>query len=131
LSDAEGLAKAQDILKRLKAGEDFAALATKESDDTGSAANGGDLSFFKRGQMVPSFEQAAFAMQPGELSEPVKSQFGYHVIKVEARQTKTFDEVKDELEKRLKPEQSQKALDELQKKSGVLYDPVFFDLAKQ
>jgi len=131
LSDAEALAKAQDLLKRLKAGEDFAALATKESDDTGSAANGGDLSFFKRGQMVPSFEQAAFAMQPGQLSEPVKSQFGYHIIKVEAKESRSFDDVKAELEKRLKPEQAQKALDDLQKKGAVLYDPVFFDLAKQ
>lgn len=131
LTDAEGLAKAQELLKRIKAGEDFAALATKESDDTGSAANGGDLSFFKRGQMVPSFEQAAFAMKPGEVSEPVKSQFGYHIIKVEAKEAKSFDEMKDELEKRLKPEQSQKALDDLQKKSTVVYDPVFFNLAKQ
>lgn len=131
LSDAEGLAKAQDLVKQLKAGGDFAALATKESDDTGSAANGGDLSFFKKGQMVPSFEQAAFSMQPGQISDPVKSQFGYHVIKVEAKETKSFDDVKAELEKRMKPEQSQKALDELQKKSGVVYDPVFFDLAKQ
>lgn len=131
LSDAEGLAKAQDLVKQLKAGGDFAALATKESDDTGSAANGGDLSFFKKGQMVPSFEQAAFSMQPGQISDPVKSQFGYHIIKVEAKETKSFDDVKAELEKRLKPEQSQKALDELQKKSSVVYDPVFFDLAKQ
>jgi peptidyl-prolyl cis-trans isomerase C len=131
LSDAEGLAKAQDLVKQLKAGGDFAALATKESDDTGSAANGGDLSFFKKGQMVPSFEQAAFSMQPGQISDPVKSQFGYHVIKVEAKETKSFDDVKAELEKRMKPEQSQKALDELQKKSAVVYDPVFFDMAKQ
>lgn len=131
LSDAEGLAKAQDLVKQIKAGTDFASLATKESDDTGSAANGGDLSFFKRGQMVPSFEQAAFAMQPGQVSDPVKSQFGYHIIKVEAKEAKSFDDVKAELEKRLKPEQSQKALDELQKKSAVVYDPVFFDLAKQ
>lgn len=131
LSDAEGLAKAQDLVKQLKAGGDFAALATKESDDTGSAANGGDLSFFKKGQMVPTFEQAAFSMQPGQISDPVKSQFGYHIIKVEAKETKSFDDVKAELEKRMKPEQSQKALDELQKKSAVVYDPVFFDLAKQ
>jgi hypothetical protein len=131
LSEADALAKAQELLKRVKGGEDFAALATKESDDTGSAANGGDLNFFHRGQMVPSFEAAAFALQPGQLSDPVKSQFGYHLIKVEARETKSFDDVKADLEKRLKPEQSQKAVEELQKKSGVIYDPVFFDLAKQ
>jgi hypothetical protein len=131
LTEAEALAKAQDLVKRLKAGEDFSALATKESDDTGSAANGGDLNFFHRGQMVPPFEQAAFALQPGQLSEPVKSQFGYHVIKVEAKETKTLADVKPEIEKRLKPEQSQKYLEDLQKKNTVLYDPTFFDLAKQ
>jgi len=131
LSEADALAKAQELEKRLKAGEDFAAIATKESDDTGSATNGGDLNFFHRGQMVPSFEQAAFALPVGQVSEPVKSQFGYHIIKVEAKQSKTFDETKADLEKRLKPEQSQKFVEDLQKKGPVVYDPVFFELAKQ
>jgi parvulin-like peptidyl-prolyl isomerase len=131
LSDADALAKAQDLEKQIKGGADFAALATKESDDAGSAANGGDLGFFHRGQMVPSFEAAAFAMQPGQVSDPVKSQFGYHIIKLEAIQTKTFDEVKADLEKRLKPEQAQKAMENLQKQSTVVYDPEFFGAAKQ
>jgi peptidyl-prolyl cis-trans isomerase C len=131
LSEAEAQAKAEEIVKRVKGGEDFAAVATKESDDTGSAANGGDLNFFHRGQMVPSFEQSAFSLKVGEISDPVKSQFGFHIIKVEAKQVKTFDEVKPEIEKRLKPEQSQKFLEELQKKSAVLYDPIFFDIGKQ
>ena len=108
LTDAEALAKAQDLRKRIQAGEDFAQLASQESDDTGSGANGGDLGFFRRGQMVPSFEQAAFALQPGELSEPVKTQFGYHVIKVEAKESKSFEEVRPELERRMRPEQAQK-----------------------
>jgi len=131
LTEAEALAKAQDLEKQLKAGADFASLATKESDDTGSASKGGDLGTFHRGQMVPSFETAAFALQPGQISEPVKSQFGYHIIKLESLQSKTFDEVKPDLEKRLKPEQAQKALEDLQKKSGVVYDPEFFGLPKQ
>lgn len=131
LTDAEALAKAQEIAKRVKGGEDFAAVAMKESDDTGSAANGGDLNFFHRGQMVPPFEQAAFSLPVGQVSDPVKSQFGYHVIKVEAKETKTLGDVKADIEKKLKPEQSQKYLEELQKKDSVLYDPVFFDLAKK
>jgi len=131
LTEAEASAKAEDLVKRIKAGEDFAALATKESDDTGSAANGGDLNFFHRGQMVPSFETAAFALNVGQVSDPVKSQFGYHIIKVEAKELKSFDDVKGEIEKRLKPEQSQKYVEDLQKKSAVIYDPVFFDLAKK
>jgi parvulin-like peptidyl-prolyl isomerase len=131
LTDAEALAKAQDLRKRIQAGEDFAQLARQESDDTGSAAKGGDLGFFHRGQMVPSFEQAAFALQPGELSEPVKSPFGYHVIKVEARESKSFEEVRPELERRMRPEQAQKTVEELQKTSQVVLDPDFFGLAKK
>lgn len=131
LTEAEALAKAQDLEKQIKGGADFGQLAKKESDDSGSAANEGDLNFFHRGQMVPSFETAAFSLQPGQVSEPVKSQFGYHIIKVEAKQTKSFDDVKDEIEKHLKPQESQKALEELEKKSSVVYDPVFFDMAKK
>jgi parvulin-like peptidyl-prolyl isomerase len=130
LTEAEALAKAQDLRKRIEAGEDFAQLARKESDDAGSGANGGDLGFFRHGQMVPSFEQAAFALQPGDLSEPVKSPFGYHVIKVEAKESKSFEDVRPELERRMRPEQAQKALEELQKKSQVVLDPDFFATAK-
>jgi parvulin-like peptidyl-prolyl isomerase len=131
LTEAEALAKAQDLRKRIEAGEDFAQLARQESDDTGSAVNGGDLGFFRRKQMVPSFEQAAFALQPGELSEPVKSPLGYHVIKVEAKESKSFEDVRPELERRMRPEQAQKTLEELQKRSQVVLDPDFFGLAKK
>jgi parvulin-like peptidyl-prolyl isomerase len=130
LTEAEALAKAQDLRKRIQAGEDFAQLARQESDDTGSGANGGDLGFFRHGQMVPSFEQAAFALQPGDLSEPVKSPFGYHVIKVEAKESKSFEDVRPELERRMRPEQAQKTLEELQKKSQAVLDPDFFGTAK-
>jgi peptidyl-prolyl cis-trans isomerase C len=74
-------AKIDGLLKRVKAGEDFAALAKENSDD-GSAAQGGDLGFFPRGQMVGPFDQAAFALKPGEVSDVVTSQFGYHIIKL-------------------------------------------------
>jgi parvulin-like peptidyl-prolyl isomerase len=131
LTEAEALAKAQDLRKRIQAGEDFAQLARQESDDTGSGANGGDLGFFRRGQMVPSFEEAAFALQPGELSEPVKSPFGYHVIKVEAKESKSFEEVRPELERRMRPEQAQKVVEDLQKKTPGVLDPDFFGIAKQ
>jgi peptidyl-prolyl cis-trans isomerase C len=125
LTDAEALAKTQELLKQIKAGGDFAALATKESDDT-SAAQGGDLPTFPHGKMVPSFDQAAFAMAPGQISEPVKSQYGYHIIKLESKETKGFDDVKGEIEKKLRPEQAQKAMEELENKSKVIYDPQFF-----
>ena len=131
LTEAEALAKAQDLRKRIQAGEDFAQLARQESDDTGSGANGGDLGSFRHGQMVPTFEQAAFAMQPGDLSEPVKSPFGYHLIKVEGKESKSFEDVRPELERRMRPEQAQKVVEELQKKTPAVLDPDFFGLAKK
>jgi peptidyl-prolyl cis-trans isomerase C len=129
LTEEEALAKVQDLRKQIAGGKDFAAVAKEESDDTGSGANGGDLGFFHRNQMVPAFETAAWALKPGELSEPVKTPFGYHLIKVEAHETKTFDEMKPELEKKMRPDLAQKALEELQKQSGVQLDPEFFGTA--
>ena len=79
-------AKADALLKDLKAGKDFAATAKANSQDPGSAPNGGDLGYFEQGQMVPPFEQAAFALKAGEMSEVVETQFGYHIIKVADKQ---------------------------------------------
>lgn len=129
LTPEEALAKAEDLEKRIKAGEDFAKLAAAESDDAGSAAKGGDLGFFRHGQMVPSFDQAAFALEVGQVSEPVRSQFGYHIIKIDA--VKTFDDVKADVEKRMAPELAQKAVMDLQKSSVVVYDTEFFNMAKR
>ncbi len=75
-------AKAEEILGKLKAGGDFAALARENSQDPGSAQNGGDLGFFGKGQMVPAFEKAAFALKPGETSGVVETPFGFHIINV-------------------------------------------------
>lgn len=124
LSDAEALAKAQEIRKKLADGGDFAALASAESDDTGSQKNGGELNFFHRGQMVAPFEQAAFALNVGQISDPVKTPFGYHIIKVEAK--KGFEESKPDIERKMRTEQAQKQLEELEKKSNVVLDPEYF-----
>ena len=86
-TDAAAKAKAQGILDQLHHGGDFAALAKANSDDPGSKDNGGDLGFFQKGKMVPAFEQAAFALQPGQISGLVKTSFGYHIIQVEEKQT--------------------------------------------
>jgi peptidyl-prolyl cis-trans isomerase C len=98
LVESEDEAKA--LLEQLKNGADFATLAKEKSKDPG-AAEGGDLGYFTKDQMVPEFADVAFKMYPGQLSNPVKTQFGWHVIKVEDRRTKSppeFDKVKDQIE---------------------------------
>lgn len=92
--------EADAIIKDLDGGKSFEDIAKEKSTDTGSGANGGDLGYFGPGQMVPEFEKAAFALEPGGYTkEPVQSQFGWHVIKVEdtrAKQPPAFDEVKEQ-----------------------------------
>jgi peptidyl-prolyl cis-trans isomerase C len=102
--------EAEGVLKRVKAGEDFAALAKQYSKDPGSAAVGGDLNFFPRGQMVPAFDAAAFALKPGEISSLVETEFGFHIIKLTERRagrTVPLAEVKERLEGFLKQRKQQ------------------------
>jgi parvulin-like peptidyl-prolyl isomerase len=84
-TEEQALARAIEVKQKLDAGGDFAALALEYSDDTGSAAQGGDLGWFGRGMMIKEFDDAVFAMQPGEVSNPIKTSFGYHIIKVDER----------------------------------------------
>lgn len=126
LTDEEALAKAQEIRKKLLAGEDFAALAKAESDDVRSGANGGDLGPQKHAQTVPPFDQAIFSLPIGQISEPVKTQFGYHIIKVDQRDVKPFDEVKPEIERKLRPEVARSAVENLEKKTTVIMDDSYF-----
>jgi peptidyl-prolyl cis-trans isomerase C len=126
LTDAEALAKATEIRAKIVAGAKFDDLAKTESDDTGNAPRGGDLGSFGKGQMVPQFEQAAFAAEIGKVTEPVRTQFGYHLILVEAHVNKTFDQVKPEIEAKMKPEMGQKALADLKAKKNIVYDDGYF-----
>lgn len=98
------LVESEDKAKKLKTaidgGGDFATLAKENSKDPGSKDNGGDLGYFGRGQMVPQFEQVVFTLKPGEVSDPVKTQFGWHLVKVEDRRKKqppSFEVVKDRI----------------------------------
>ncbi len=127
LTDEEALAKANDLYKRVKAGEDFATLAKENSDDS-TASNGGLLPPFPHNRMVPSFDQVAFKLPPGEVSEPVKSPYGYHIIKVEKHATKTFEEARPQIDRTLIPQKAQKTLEEMTK--STYYDPDFFAAPK-
>jgi peptidyl-prolyl cis-trans isomerase D len=99
-TDAAAKAKAEGLLKQIKGGADFAALAQANSDDPGSKEQGGELGMIQRGVTVPPFEKAAFSLQPGQISDVVKTDFGYHIIKVEEKETahlKPLDEVKAQI----------------------------------
>jgi peptidyl-prolyl cis-trans isomerase C len=96
--------KAEGLLKDIKGGKDFAALAKENSADPGSAQQGGDLGFFEPGQMVPQFDKVAFALKPGELSDVVETQYGFHIIKVVEKQgarVVPLEEVKPQIEQYL------------------------------
>ena len=101
-ADAQALSTASDLLERLTAGEDFAELAKAHSKDPGSAVQGGDLGLVEPGVMVPAFEEAAFALEAGALSEPVRTGFGYHLIRVDEimpRGTLPFAQVRDRVDR--------------------------------
>ena len=102
--------KASQIEQRLAGGEDFAQLAKENSTDTASASNGGDLGFFGRGAMMEEFEEAAFGMQVGQVSAPVKTDYGYHIIKVTGRkeaQAADFEQSRDKIRAALFEQKSQ------------------------
>lgn len=126
LSDAEALAKAKEIRAKIVAGGDFATIAKAESDDAGSGANGGDLGSFTRGRMVPEFEEAAFALKVGDISQPVKTQFGYHLIQVQSHESKPFDAVKPEITEKIKPELAKMEVDNIKKKTTITLDEAYF-----
>jgi peptidyl-prolyl cis-trans isomerase D len=105
--------QAEDLLKQAKAGGDFAALATKYSEDEGSKENGGDLDYFGRGRMVGEFENVAFTLQPGQISDLVKTQYGFHIIKVADKKpatTRSLEEVRAEITDQLKFQKAQQAV---------------------
>lgn len=120
---------ADEIATKLRAGGDFAALAKQHSKDPGSKDSGGDLGYFGRGQMVPPFDEAAFALaKPNDLSAPVQSQFGWHVIQLvdkRTRQAPPFEAVKDRILSSMVGEKAQAVASELRAKAQVeVVDPV-------
>jgi peptidyl-prolyl cis-trans isomerase D len=129
--DAAAKKEAEDVLAQAKAGKDFAELAQKHSQDESNAKNGGDLGFFGRGAMVKEFEDAAFSMEPGQIGDVVKTQFGYHVIKVTGKkpaETRPFEQVKSQIEDQLKWEHAQQQAQQVAEAvASELKSPADFD----
>ncbi len=121
--------EAKDVIKQLEKGADFAELANKVSENKG--LEGGDLGYFTRELMVPEFSEAAFAMKEGEISkQPVKTKFGYHIIKAGPRrlaETPKFEDVEDELMQMQAAQSVEETMQQLRKKAKVVKTPVKFD----
>jgi peptidyl-prolyl cis-trans isomerase C len=114
--------EAKKVAARIKGGEDFAKVAADASKDPGSKAEGGDLGWFTKERMVAPFADAAFKMQAGQVSDPVKTQFGWHVIKVEEKRTKpvpTFDEMKEQIDAYLTRKAQQDLIMKLRQQAKV------------
>lgn len=126
LTDAEALAKAKASRAKLVAGTAFAAVAKLDSDDSGSSSNGGDLGFFGPGQMVAPVEEAMAKLKVNDISEPIKTEFGYHVVQLQEVRTKPFDEAKEEIRERSRQELQAKILDGIKKKYPAQVDAEYF-----
>lgn len=115
--------EADQIIKDLEAGGDFAAIASEKSLDPGSKQTGGDLGYFSKGQMVPAFEEAAFALEPGSFTkEPVESQFGFHVIKTEDKRSQpvpSLEDVKPQVQEVVQREKFQEILTSLKEGAKI------------
>jgi peptidyl-prolyl cis-trans isomerase C len=113
LSDDEARAKAESIRQRIAGGEDFAKIAKEESDDTASGEKGGDMGEVKRNQQVPPLERAIYALKAGDISEPVRTPFGYHIIQVQSHTLKSLADVKQDILAQLKPDLARKTVNAL------------------
>lgn len=112
--------KAEAVLKKLKEGQDFAKTANEMSDDPGTKDKGGDLDFFPRGTMIPAFEEAAFALKPGEMSGIVETEFGYHIIKVEEKKEavlEPYEKIRDKVKEKALQERKKAAVSEFVEKA--------------
>ena len=125
LTEEQAKAKADELHKQLAAGSSFDELAKKESDDVGSGARGGDLGAFGRGQMVPEFEKAAFEAKVGDLTPVVRTQFGYHIIKVDEHSSTPYEQIKPTLEKGERQARMQAKLEEMKTNAKVTFNDTY------
>ncbi|MFB5663183.1 peptidylprolyl isomerase [Alteribacillus sp. HJP-4] len=112
---------ADEVISELEDDGDFAELAGEYSTDTASAAEGGDLGFFSRGEMVEAFDETAFSLEPGEISDPVESEFGFHIIEVQEKR-ESYEDLETDIEEALREEQSklpEEVMQELMKDANI------------
>ena len=126
LTEEQAKAKAEELRKQIAGGASFEELAKKESDDVGSGAQGGDLGEFGRGQMVPEFEKAAFEAKAGDVTPVVRTQFGYHIIKVEEHGSTPFEQVKPVLERNERQSRLQAELDKMKTAAKPTFNETYF-----
>ena len=127
LTEEQAKAKAEELRKQIVAGTvKFEDAAAKESDDVGSGSRGGDLGEFNRGQMVPEFEKAAFEAKVGEVTPVVRTQFGYHIIKVDEHGSTPFEQVKPVLERNTRQERLQAELEKMKNAAKPTFNDAYF-----
>jgi peptidyl-prolyl cis-trans isomerase C len=127
LTEEQAKTKAEELRKVIVAGTaKFEDVAQKESDDVGSGSRGGDLGEFNRGQMVPEFEKAAFEAKVGDVTPVVRTQFGYHIIKVDEHGSTSFDQVKPTLERTARQERLQAELEKLKNAAKPTFNETYF-----
>ncbi|HVE72930.1 MAG TPA: peptidylprolyl isomerase [Thermoanaerobaculia bacterium] len=127
LTEEQAKAKAEDLRKQIVEGKaKFDELAQKESDDVGSGSRGGDLGEFNRGQMVPEFEKAAFEAKVGDVTPVVRTQFGYHIIKVDEHGATPFEQVKPVLDRNERQQRLQTALEKMKADAKPTFNDTYF-----
>jgi len=126
LTEEQAKAKAEDLRKQIVGGTSFEELAKKESDDVGSGAQGGDLGEFGRGQMVPEFEKAAFEAKAGDVTPVVRTQFGYHIIKVLEHGSTPFEQVKATIERTERQTRLQAELEKMKTAAKATFNETYF-----
>jgi len=126
LTEEQAKAKAEELKKQIAGGAKFEDVAKKESDDTGSGANGGELGAFGHGQMVPEFETAAFAAKVGDVIGPIRTQYGYHLIRVDSHEYTPFAGVKASIEKKEHQKAVQARLEALKTEAKPVFSDTYF-----
>ena len=126
LSEIEALQKISALRDRIEAGETFADIAKAESDDQSSGTNGGDLGVFRRGEMIEEFTDTAFTIPIGEVSDPIKTQYGYHLITIRERGFIPFEDVKDEIAEKLAPQIGREKVDEAKAATNIVFNDEYF-----